>query len=70
MVVGRNRKEPKIEGGPFRIFYHQSLQNIKKLKDPLMKNCFVKKSLTMPKKLKGGPCGIFQHLFCRKTSEN
>ena len=23
----------------------------------------------MPKKLKGGPFGIFQHPFCRKTSE-
>ena len=27
----------------------------------------LKKSLTMPKKLNGGPFGIFQHLFCRKT---
>ena len=27
----------------------------------------MKKSLTMPKKLKGGPFGIFQHPFCRKT---
>ena len=23
----------------------------------------------MPKKLKGGPFGIFQHPFCRKTPE-
>ena len=28
---------------------------------------FLKKSLTMPKKLKRGPFGIFQHPFCRKT---
>ena len=35
-------------------------QNSKKLKgDPLGKNCFPKKSLTMPKNLKGGPFGIF-----------
>ena len=27
----------------------------------------LEKYLTMPKKLKGGPFGIFQHLFCRKT---
>ena len=32
-----------------------------------MKKKFLKKSLTMPKKLKGGPFGIFQHPFCRKT---
>ena len=24
----------------------------------------------MPKKLKGGPFGIFQHPFCRKTPKN
>ena len=28
------------------------------------------KSLTMPKKLKGGPFGISQHPFCRKTPKN
>ena len=28
------------------------------------------KSLTMQKKLKGGPFGIFQHPFCRKISKN
>ena len=28
------------------------------------------KSLTMPKKLKGGPLGIFQHPFRRKTPKN
>ena len=27
----------------------------------------LEKSLTMPKKLQGGPFGIFQHPFCRKT---
>ena len=26
--------------------------------DPFMKNCFGKKSLTMPKKLEGGPFGL------------
>ena len=29
----------------------------------------MKKSLTMPKKSKGGPFGIFQHPICRKTPE-
>ena len=28
---------------------------------------FRKKNLTVPKKLKGGPFGIFQHPLCRKT---
>ena len=28
---------------------------------------FFEKSLTMPKKLKGEPSGIFQHPFCRKS---
>ena len=32
-----------------------------------MKKKFWKK--TMPKKLKGGPFGIFQHPFCRKTAK-
>ena len=27
----------------------------------------IEKNLTMPKKLKGGPFGAFQHPFCRKT---
>ena len=29
----------------------------------------LEKSLTMPKKLKGGPFGICQHPFCRKISK-
>ena len=32
-----------------------------------MKKKFLKKSLTTPKKLKGGTLWIFQHPFCRKT---
>ena len=36
----------------------------------MVKKKFLKKSLTMPKKLKGGPFGIFQHPFCRKTQKN
>ena len=31
---------------------------------------FFEKSLTMPKKLKGGPFGIFQNPFCPKISKN
>ena len=27
------------------------------------------KNLRVPKKLKGGPFGIFQHRFCRKTAK-
>ena len=38
---------------------------------PLMKKFFsAEKSLTMPKKLKGGTLWDFQHPFCRKTSKN
>ena len=33
------------------------------------KTNFRKKSLTMSKNRKGGPFGIFQHPFCRKTSK-
>ena len=45
-----------LKHGSFRIFYHPLLENIKKLNDE--KNLVKKnseKSLTMPKKLKGGP---------------
>ena len=30
---------------------------------------FSEKNLTVPKKLKGGPFGIFQHPFCRETAK-
>ena len=43
------------------------LQNIKKLKRGNF--LFSGKNLTVPKKLKGGPFGVFQHLFCRKTKK-
>ena len=43
-------------------------QNIKKLKGENF--YFRKKSLAVPKKnWKGGPFGIFQHPFCRKTAK-
>ena len=43
-----------------------SSQNIKKLKgDPLGKIFFRKKSLTMPKKLKGGPFGLARYGMLR-----
>ena len=36
----------------------------------LKRKNFQKKNLTMPKKTeRGGPFGIFQHLFCRKTAK-
>ena len=35
----------------------------------LLWNFFSKESLTMPKKLKGGPFGIFQNPFCPKISK-
>ena len=34
------------------------------------KNNFSKKKSHNAKKLKGGPFGVFQHPFCRKTSKN
>ena len=35
----------------------------------MSKYWFSEKNLTVPKKLKGGPFGIFQHPFCRKTAK-
>ena len=49
------------QNGTLLHFQHPLLQNIKKLKGSLWRIFFWKKSLTMPKKLKGGPFGIFQH---------
>ena len=48
-----------LKGGPFRIFQHPLLQNIKKMKgDPLVDKKFLK-SRTMPKKLEaGGPFSL------------
>ena len=37
--------------------------------DPLEKKNKFSKSLTMPKNCKGGPFGIFQHPFCRRTAK-
>ena len=49
-----------LKGGPFCIFQHPLLQNIKKLnEDPLM-NFFSKRSLNA-EKIERGPFGIFQH---------
>ena len=47
------------------------LQNIKKLNSEknLVEKNFRKKSHNAEKN-KGGPFGIFQHPFCRKTSKN
>ena len=42
-------------------------QDIKKLKG--RKFLFSEKNLNAEKKLKGGPFGIFQHPFCRKTAK-
>ena len=40
--------------------------------DPLKRKKFKKfrKKVSMPKNWKGGPLGVFQHPFCRKTSKN
>ena len=53
-------------GGPFRIFKHPLLQNIKKLKGGLWEE---KNFRNCQKIEKGGPSGIFKHSFCRKTSK-
>ena len=69
----RYRKTPKVEpnwrtrGDTLRFFIH-SVANQKKIGGALLvKNFSLKKSLTKPKKLKGGTLWIFQHPFCRKT---
>ena len=41
-------------------------QNTKKMKGGIF---IFGKNLTVPKKLKGGPFGIFQHPFCAKTAK-
>ena len=59
----------KIErGDPLRFFYPVCRKTQKKLKgDPLGKFFFPKKSLAMPKKLKGGPFGLVRHcMLCGK----
>ena len=49
-----------LKEGSFRIFQHPLLQNIKKLKgEKTLENKNFSESLTMPKKLKGGPLGFF-----------
>ena len=56
-------------GGPFCIFQHPLLQNIKKLKKgPFSENFFFETKSHNAEKLKGGPFGLFQHPFCRKTT--
>ena len=71
----RYRKNPKVEpnwhtrGDTLRFFIH-SVANQKKLKEGHFWRKKIGKSPTMPKKLKGGPFGIFQRPFCRKTPKN
>ena len=57
------------EGGPLRFFNIHSVAKHEKTEKN--KNFyFWKKNLTVPKKnWKGGPFGIFQHPFCRKTAK-
>ena len=48
-----NDQTGALEGGPFRIFQHPLLQNIKKLKGDALVKKNSEKSPTMPKKLEG-----------------
>ena len=68
--TGKTQKLNRI-GAPEGTLWDFSsiLSQIKKLKEGHFwwKKNFLKKSLTMPKKLKGGTLWIFQHPFCRKT---
>ena len=45
-------------------------QRFKVFSSTALKNFFFEKSLTTPKKLKGGPFGIFLYPVCRKTQKN
>ena len=63
----KNGPSGALKGGHFRNCQHfcRSWRG-----DPLEKKQIFEKSLTMPKNWKGGPFGVFQHPFCRKTSKN
>ena len=75
MKVSKNPKyqahaKPKRPNwGPFWIFRHPLLQNIKKLKGRFFGNFIFEKSLSMPNKPERGDFGIFQHPFCRQASK-
>ena len=64
--TGKTQKLNRI-GAPVEIFHPFSRKSKRNGGALLVKKNFSKKSLTMPKKLKGGTLWIFQHPFCRKT---
>ena len=57
----------RAEKGDHFGFFNTLLQNLKKLKGPFG-DTFSEKSLTIPKKLKGGSLRFF-NIQCRKTSK-
>ena len=54
-------------GDPLGFFNIHSVAKHQKIEGG--KFLFSEKNLTVPKKLKGGPFGVFQHPFCRKTAK-
>ena len=56
-------------GDPLRFFNIHSVAKHEKIEGGPFGGKIPKKSLTVPKKTKGGPFGIFQHPFCRKTAK-
>ena len=64
----KSHNAEKLEAGTLWGFSTSILsQNIKKLKGEIF--IFGKKFHSAEKKRKGGPFGIFQHPFCRKTAK-
>ena len=70
-IFEKNLTMPKNWKGTLWYFKHPICCKIsKKIKGTLWREYnFRKKCLTMPKNWKGGPFGVFQHTFCRKTSK-
>ena len=64
---------PKIwKEGPIGLLNTQSVVKYQRnwRGDPLERKKIRKKKSHIAEKLKGGPFGVFQHPFCRKTSKN
>ena len=55
------------KGDPLRFFNIHSVAKHEKIEEN--KFLFPEKNLSAEKNWKGGPFGIFQHPFCRKTAE-
>ena len=64
----KSHNAEKLKGDPLRFFNIHSVAKHEKIEE---KNFYFREKISQcRKKLKGGPFGIFQHPFCRKTQKN